>query len=158
MNTHMIALSFTGLMPYVFQYAVNNRGLDSEGDYQYTGLGSQCWAAAESRHVATIDGYKNVTVNSEAQLVAAVQLGPVAVAIEADQSAFQSYKSGVFDGPCGTSVDHGVHASLQPNSSPILARFPPNSSPILVPCSSLLSFSFSCRGAGGGSHERRLHR
>lgn len=97
-----------GLMPEVFNYALNNHGIDSEEDYRYTGLGSQCWANAESRRVVTIDGYQNVTVNSEAQLAAAVQLGPVSVAIEADQTGFQSYKSGVFDGPCGTNVDHGV--------------------------------------------------
>ena len=46
--------------------------------------------------------------NSEAQLEAAVALGPVAVAIEADQPAFQSYKSGVFSATCGTKLDHGV--------------------------------------------------
>ncbi len=46
--------------------------------------------------------------NSEEQLAAAVLLNPVSVAIEADQAAFQNYKSGVFDAPCGTSLDHGV--------------------------------------------------
>ena len=45
---------------------------------------------------------------SEAALVAAAALGPVSVAIEADQPAFQHYKSGVFDAPCGTKLDHGV--------------------------------------------------
>jgi hypothetical protein len=38
-----------------------------------------------------MDNYTNVPVNSEAQLEKAVALGPVAVAIEADQSGFQSY-------------------------------------------------------------------
>ena len=58
-----------------------------------------------------MDKYTSVPTKSESQLEAAVALGPVAVAIEADQAGFQSYKSGVFDGGaagCGTKLDHGV--------------------------------------------------
>merc|ERR1711988_1345520 len=46
--------------------------------------------------------------DSETQMLAAVTAGPVSVAIEADQSGFQFYKSGVFGGKCGTNLDHGV--------------------------------------------------
>ena len=35
---------------------------------------------------------------------------PVAVSIAADQPAFQHYKSGIFDAPCGTNTDHNVLA------------------------------------------------
>jgi hypothetical protein len=38
----------------------------------------------------------------------AVASQPVAIAIEADQVGFQLYKSGVFNGKCGTNLDHGV--------------------------------------------------
>jgi len=42
---------------------------------------------------------------------AAVAMGPLSVAIEADQEAFQFYSSGVFSDPtCGTALDHGVLA------------------------------------------------
>lgn len=95
-------------MTHAYQYILTNKGIDSEKDYNYTGLNGPCWTPATKRDVATIDAFKTVPVSSEAQLAAAVQLGPVAVAIEADQPAFQSYKSGTFTGPCGTNLDHGV--------------------------------------------------
>jgi cathepsin L len=41
---------------------------------------------------------------------AALAKGPVSVAIEADQMAFQSYTSGVITSGCGTNLDHGVLA------------------------------------------------
>lgn len=46
--------------------------------------------------------------NSESTLVQAVANQPVSVAIEASGSDFQHYSSGVFNGPCGTRLDHGV--------------------------------------------------
>jgi C1A family cysteine protease len=43
------------------------------------------------------------------QLLAAVNSGPVSVAIEADSSDFQYYQWGVMNGPfCGTNLDHAV--------------------------------------------------
>jgi len=41
-------------------------------------------------------------------LKAALEIQPVSVAIQANQRSFQAYKSGVFDGTCGTSLDHAV--------------------------------------------------
>ena len=97
-----------GLMDQGFQYVAANKGIDAEEDYGYTGTDGACAPERSARAVATIDGFKDVPAGSEAQLAAAAQLGPVSVAIEADQSGFQSYKSGVFDAACGTKLDHGV--------------------------------------------------
>jgi len=57
---------------------------------------------------ATIKGYKDVTSNSNTAFRTAVAIGPLSVAIEADQSAFQFYTGGVFTGTCGKNLDHGV--------------------------------------------------
>ena len=42
--------------------------------------------------------------------MSAVAQQPVSVAIEADQSTFQFYSSGVLTSDCGTNLDHGVLA------------------------------------------------
>jgi C1A family cysteine protease len=91
-----------------FDYIKANKGIDSEDDYPFTASNGECWKTAEKRVVAQIDAFTAVTAGSEEALVTAAALGPVSVAIEADQPAFQHYKSGVFDAPCGTKLDHGV--------------------------------------------------
>merc|ERR1711862_907253 len=56
-----------------------------------------------------VTGYKDV--RSESDLLDAVtNVGPISVAIEADQFSFQMYSSGVLTGSCGTNLDHGVLA------------------------------------------------
>jgi C1A family cysteine protease len=59
----------------------------------------------------TITGHTDVPSRDENALKAAVSQQPVSVAIEADKSAFQLYKSGILDNSaCGTNLDHGVLA------------------------------------------------
>merc|ERR1712070_1058946 len=67
-----------------------------------------CDTSKEKRVVAKLDSYKDVKQKDESQLEAAVAQGPVSVAIEADQRAFQGYKGGVLQAICGTKLDHGV--------------------------------------------------
>jgi C1A family cysteine protease len=100
-----------GLMDDGFKFAEKN-GLEKEGSYSYTAKTGKCNAKKEKKHdglaPGTITSFNDVSPNNEKQLMAAVAEGPVSVAIEADQSGFQFYKSGVFSGTCGTSLDHGV--------------------------------------------------
>jgi len=97
-----------GLMDNAFKYIVKNGGLDTEADYPYTAADGTCNKAKAAKRAGSITGYTDVPQNNEAQLAAAVEKGPVSVAIEADQRGFQMYKSGVFSGACGTQLDHGV--------------------------------------------------
>merc|ERR1719150_1885378 len=55
-------------------------------------------------------GYKDVAEDDEQALMEALSQQPVSVAIEADQKAFQLYKTGVLTKICGDKLDHGVLA------------------------------------------------
>jgi hypothetical protein len=60
--------------------------------------------------VSSVSSYVDVTPNSEAALLAAIVQQPVSVVLEADQSSFQFYSSGVMTAACGTDVSHAVLA------------------------------------------------
>jgi len=98
-----------GLMDDGFKY-IKAKGDVLESKYPYTGKTGKCTKSKTTNPAVKVDGFKDVKANDEAQLMAAVQKQPVSVAIEADQSGFQFYKSGVFSGKCGTNLDHGVLA------------------------------------------------
>jgi C1A family cysteine protease len=95
-----------GLMDSAFKY-VKAKGVETEATYPYTAKSGTCKYVA-SKTVFKNTGYSDVTVNSPTQLQAAVAKGPVSIAIEADQSAFQQYTGGIISSNCGTSLDHGV--------------------------------------------------
>jgi len=97
-----------GLMDNGFEYIIKNGGLDTETDYSYTAKDGSCNRAKEGKTNSPITGYKDVAKGSESDLLSAVSKGPVSIAIEADQSGFQFYKTGVFSGSCGQQLDHGV--------------------------------------------------
>jgi len=94
-------------MDYAFEWIMKN-GICSEKDYPYTGRDGTCKKTCKP--VTKVTGYKDVTAGSETDLLNAVTTTPVSVAIEADQSAFQFYRSGVFTAACGRQLDHGVLA------------------------------------------------
>merc|ERR1719197_1897995 len=99
-----------GLMDNGFKY-LEAKGDALESKYSYTGKTGTCSASKSSDPAlakGSVTSFNDVTSDSASQLMAAVSKGPVSVAIEADQSGFQFYKSGVFSGTCGTNLDHGV--------------------------------------------------
>jgi len=98
-----------GLMTHAFAYIKDN-GLCSEADYPYKGVNGRCNSAAcTTANYTKISGYSSVNPNEQA-LGHFLDYQPISIAIEADQSGFQLYSSGVFDGTCGNNLDHGVLA------------------------------------------------
>ncbi|XP_068647254.1 cysteine protease XCP1-like [Aristolochia californica] len=98
-----------GLMDYAFSFIVSNGGLHTEQDYPYLMEEGLCEEKKELE-VVTISGYEDVPENNEASLLKALAHQPLSVGIEASGRDFQFYSGGVFDGRCGTELDHGVAA------------------------------------------------
>ena len=100
-----------GLMDNAFEWIETN-GLAAEAGYPYTsgtGVTGTCDKAKSAQKVVTISSFRDVPKTDEDALKSAVSMQPVSIAIEADKSAFQLYKSGVLDSPrCGKKLDHGV--------------------------------------------------
>jgi len=100
-----------GLMDQAFQYIIANKGIDTEASYPYTAEDGTC-AYAASNCASELTSYTDVTTQSEPALQVAVTAAPVSVAIDASQSSFQLYTSGVYYEPAcsSTQLDHGVLA------------------------------------------------
>ncbi|KAI4323054.1 hypothetical protein L6164_022691 [Bauhinia variegata] len=96
-----------GLMDNAFQFIQKN-GLTAEAIYPYQGTDGTCNTKEEASSAAKITGYEDVPANSEDALLKSVANQPVSVAIDA--SNLQFYSGGVYNGPCGTNLDHGVAA------------------------------------------------
>ncbi|CAL1540039.1 unnamed protein product [Lymnaea stagnalis] len=99
-----------GWVEKALQYIINNRGIDTESSYPYRAQQSSC-RFSSSNVGAKISSYTKVIRGSEDDLQKAVALvGPVSVAIDANQRSFQLYKGGVYNEPaCTTSqLDHAV--------------------------------------------------
>lgn len=104
-----------GLMDHAFNWVAKNGGICTEADYPYVSGTTKTAGTCNQSSCTKVAGvapqsHVDVATNSDEALMSALTIGPVSVAIEADQSAFQLYKSGVFTAPCGTNLDHGVLA------------------------------------------------
>merc|ERR1719252_362902 len=96
-------------MASAFRWAESEK-IATESSYPYKARDGSCkssFTTAIPRGGVT--GYKSVAKSTNA-LKSAIQTGPVSVAIEADQMAFQMYSGGVLKSGCGTNLDHGVLA------------------------------------------------
>ncbi|KAK1632659.1 hypothetical protein QYE76_006974 [Lolium multiflorum] len=97
-----------GVSYHALQWITTNGGITAEDDYPYTAKDDICNTTKLSHHAASISGFQRVATQSEASLTNAVAMQPVAVSIEAGGANFQHYSNGVYNGPCGTQLNHGV--------------------------------------------------
>ena len=85
-------------------------GLQTESSYPYTGSQGSC-RFNKGSVFATPTSSRLVQANNPEQIKAALANGPVSIGLSAGNSAFQSYRSGVWNGAgCGTQLDHAVLA------------------------------------------------
>lgn len=100
-----------GLMDNAFDFIIQNGGIDTESDYPYKAMDGVCDATKRDEGKAVVvTSFVDVPPNNETALMQAVSMQPVSVAVAASGLPFQLYRSGVFDGPCSTQLDHGVLA------------------------------------------------
>ena len=92
-------------MSYAFKYT-KDKGISTQAEYPYKAIDQTCKPTTGNKF--KISGYTDVPANSAAQLKAAIAKQPVAVAVQADQPAFRSYKSDVITISCGANLNHGV--------------------------------------------------
>jgi len=100
-----------GLMDNAFKFA-KTHALCTEKSYGYKGRRGTCEGDSCSISIPKggVVGFRDVARDSATALMEALMQQPVSIAIEADKSIFQLYKSGILKGACGSTLDHGVLA------------------------------------------------
>jgi C1A family cysteine protease len=101
-----------GLMDNAFSWIEKNGGLCTEDAYPYTSgttkSAGTCETSCTNVENSQIHSFADVPAKSDDDMMSALNVQPISIAIQADQKDFQLYQSGVFTGSCGTQLDHGV--------------------------------------------------
>nr|XP_054597657.1 procathepsin L [Nothobranchius furzeri] len=86
-----------GSMVNAYKYIKANGGIDTEASYPYEGVNKTCRYNPNTIG-ANCTGFVAISSGNEGALKQAVAtIGPISVAIDASQSSFQLYASGVYD-------------------------------------------------------------
>jgi cathepsin L len=91
-----------------YRYLKWNKIISRE-NYPYTAVHGSC-KAANRRGLFTVPNCRTLPSGDVRAHMAALQLGPVDIAIASSSSTFMQYKSGIISSSaCGTSLDHAVN-------------------------------------------------
>merc|ERR1711998_197954 len=104
-----------GSMAGAIEYEATT-AMATEASYPYTATDGTCKSSFTAAiPQGGVTGYKSVgsffSGATKSDLQSAIVQQPISIAIEADQSAFQGYQSGILSSGCGTNLDHGVLAA-----------------------------------------------
>jgi C1A family cysteine protease len=101
-----------GQIAPTFEWIGKVGGLCTEQAYPYvsgtTGKTGTCQKTCSKVSGSAVQSVVNVKPKSDADMMTALSKTVVTIAVEGDESTFQLYKSGVFTGKCGTTLDHAV--------------------------------------------------
>lgn len=100
-----------GLARNVYEYVMDNEGVNNETDYPYEVREGKCRFSSK-KFTAKIKDYVSVSYFDEDALKAAVATGPVSVSMDASSPEFKKYKGGVYtDDKCSSmKLNHAVVA------------------------------------------------
>jgi cathepsin L len=88
-----------------FQYAID-KGITTEDSYPYEGVTGTC-DKSKIKPVAKITGFVKLPANNYSALMNAVaNRGPIAISAAAEP--WQLYSGGIYNGNCGSDIDHAI--------------------------------------------------
>ena len=118
-----------GCFPYLAMEYTATYGLEPEAAYPYTPAKGTCkYNKALALNVSSGTGYQCVQQKSDKQLLAALDMRPVSIAVQANQAAWQFYGGGVVNTLCGAKLDHAVTLTgYGPHKSGVNAYYVKNS-------------------------------
>ncbi|MDR3737355.1 MAG: C1 family peptidase [Acidobacteriaceae bacterium] len=96
-----------GDMSQAFEY-VAEKGISLESEYPYKGRDGTCKKVSSSYK---IKGCVNVTADDSIELLQALNIEPISIAVKADNRKFMYYSSGIITSGCGSDsdeLDHGI--------------------------------------------------
>lgn len=91
-----------GLMHLAFDYCIENKGLMSNNDYNYTAKQGECLIDCNLNNSSKVIGsdikdYKFTIPRSVIDLKASLKNGPICIALDASPLEFRFYKEGIID-------------------------------------------------------------
>ena len=96
-----------GNITNAFDY-IKGEDLCTEANYNYTGKTESCKAWYRCFTSFMMKKYEAVPQNSKLAAYTAIAHQPIAVAVDANSTAWQFYQSGIMSSGCGTDLNHAV--------------------------------------------------